>query len=230
VGYKAFYITKYFNLLIKKLINKMSNKQKLIENLREADITIAELDSKLKEEKEKNKILIIQNNKIVCENATIKQYINDYEEQIYKLNNEYEINTRNINEQISKYKIESTYNKNYIHELENEISEKNEHISKLHKDFESLDKNAKKYIDICNKLKEENKILDNELLNKKIDINKFYNDINNLENEIEKYKILYEGRNNNPNIIKMESLYEDKYVIFPTDKEHGKKYCCCNIN
>lgn len=207
----------------------MSNKQKLLENLREADITIAELDGKLKEEKEKNRMLIEQNNKIICENASIKRYINDYEEQLYKLNNEYDINTRNINEQISKCKIELTYHKNYVHELENEISQKDEQIDKLHKECSSLDKIGKKYIDICNKLKEENKILDNELLNKKIDMNKFYNDINILENEIEKYKILYEERNNNPNIIKMESVYEDKYVIIP-DKDQGTQNCCCNIN
>lgn len=205
-----------------------SNKQKLLENLREADITIAELDGKLKEEKEKNRMLIEQNNKIICENASIKRYINDYEEKIYKLNNEYDINTRNVNEQISKCKIELTYHKNYVLELENEISKKDEHIDKLQKECSSLDKIGKKYIDICNKLKEENKILDNELLNKKIDMNKFYNDINILENEIEKYKILYEERNNNPNIIKMESLYEDKYVIIP-DKDQGTQ-CCCNIN
>jgi len=122
----------------------MSNKQKLLENLREADITIAELDGKLKEEKEKNRLLIEQNNKIICENASIKRYINDYEEKIYKLNNEYDINTRNVNEQISKCKIELTYHKNYVLELENEISKKDEHIDKLQKECSSLDKIGKK--------------------------------------------------------------------------------------
>jgi len=207
------------------------NKQKLLNNLREADDTISELDVKLKNEKEKNKMLLEQNNKIIVENASIKKYINDYEERIYKIGNEYEINLRNINEQIAKCKKELTYYENNVKELENELDYKNNYISKLEKENINLDKTAKKYLEVSNKLKEENKILDNELLNKKIDINKFYNDISLLENELEKYKILYEERNNTV-ILTMDSnskcLHDDRYMILNSNSENDK--CCCIIN
>ena len=211
----------------------MNNKQKLLNNLREADDTISELDVKLKNEKEKNRMLLDQNNKIIVENASIKKYVNDYEEKIFNLTNEYERNIKHINEQITKHKIELTHYQNHVKELENELNYKNIHISKLEKEHVNLDKTSKKYLDLSNKLKEENKLLDTELLNKKIDINKFYNDISLLENELEKYKILYEERNNKI-ILTMDSnssgrsLDEDRYMIF-SEKEKVDK-CCCIIN
>jgi len=211
----------------------MNNKQKLLNNLREADDTISELDVKLKNEKEKNRMLLDQNNKIIVENASIKKYVNDYEEKIFNLTNEYERNITHINEQMTKHKIELTHYQNCIKELENELNYKNTNISKLEKENVILDKTSKKYLDLSNKLKEENKLLDTELLNKKIDINKFYNDISLLENELEKYKILYEERNNKI-ILTMDSnssgrsLDEDRYMIF-SEKEKVDK-CCCVIN
>lgn len=215
----------------------MNNKQKLLNNLREADDTISELDVKLKNEKEKNRMLLDQNNKIIVENASIKKYVNEYEEKIFNLTNDYERNIKHINEQITKHKTELTHYQNHIKELENELNYKNSHISKLEKEHVNLDKTSKKYLDLSNKLKEENKILDNELLNKKIDINKFYNDISLLENELEKYKILYEERNNTI-ILSMDnnttncggkSLHDDRYMIF-SEKETPDNKCCCMIN